>query len=382
MDNHDNCYIEKILETEKITLKKSKKYFFDLRTAYLSPPKITLKNSTFNPITDKIKCGIDNLYTSGSYINTALNKLTTKTVVTLPIKTITITLTFYHINDFELITKCIMRTYSIISTFGFDLKIYDGMTIDMLLYDAPRIMTSHWSRDVNEIIEIGNKSYFNCVCGYATVRNDKFNICVTRKGGCLGLLTHELGHVCGLDCGSYKNGKFSFPDDRFNNWKLVAKKYFDVNGDVGNLFEGINNGNSSIIHAMCLSLETDTDTRKMLRNFHKFYTEELLYSIKMTVNLLKWYGYSSANQFINKNNRLFIQTTQMLEYILVRCVYLLNFEKLGMIDKENDLIVNDDNYIVDVVKCLKETAPIIDAFMKKQKTNEKNIVGMEYYYNC
>jgi len=260
-----------------------------------------------------------------------------------------------------------------------NLDIYNDMSIDILLYHAPRIMTNTYKKSVNEITEIGKKYYFNCTCGYAMLdANNKFKICVTRKNSCLGLLTHELGHICQLDLGIFRNNEYIFPNDRLLHWQEAVKKYFNINkkSHIGSMTEGINNGNSSIIHSMFLALEDTKTTDSLKHKYNKFYEKEFIYSIQMTCKLLKWFKYSSLNNLFIKTNENYIQDSFLLEYILLRCVYLINFDTLNIFDKK---IIDDDKYVTLFLKKLINSINIIDVFINL--TKNKNTMSMEYYYH-
>jgi hypothetical protein len=148
--------------------------------------------------------------------------------------------------------------------------------------------------------------------------------------------------------------------------------------------EGINNGNSSIIHAMFLALEKSVykthDT--ILSLYEQYYYQEFLYSIKMLCRLLKWFKYHTLRELLIISQRKYKQTSLLLEYILVRCIYLMNFETLGFLSdikniKEND--IDDDNYIILFFEKLRQSGNVIDYILKN--TNNIGIITMEYYYN-
>jgi len=343
------------------------------------------KTTTFNPITDMPNVSIDGLKNPNSYIGKAFNQLTKKTIIKMKIEdNIFIQIHIYHNGEYELVKNCIKRIYCMIKIFGNEENIskYDGMVVDILLYNAPRLITSEYTKTPDEMNDISNGQFFNCTCGYAMIENDKFKICVTRKNGCLGLLTHELGHVCELDLGHFDNGEYKFPNDRLKNWKYIVRKHFDVTDDchVGLMTEGINNGNSSIIHSIFLALETH-DSKNVTKMFEHYYKQEFLHSIKMLCRLLKWFKYHSLRELVIHNRLKYNQKSLLLEYILVRCIYLMNFEKLGMIKMGCDQYkqMDDNLYITTFFSSLKNSCNIIDAILRH--TKNIGIIPMEYYYN-
>lgn len=367
------------------TVNTTKSKLFELADAYNS--KIMLKQHTenFDPLKNTKNFGIDGLDKRGSYVHNAFMKLTMKTTVTIKVNNaVTVFVTFYHNNDIELIHKCIKRIYCMLNVFGNkeNIKIYNGMTIDILLYYAPRIMTPHYKHTTLENNEIGKKCFFNCTCGYASINNDKFKLCVTRKNSCLGLLVHELGHICELDLGKYNKGDYHFPIGRLSGWNYVTKKYFDVHESchIGSMTEGINNGNSSIIHAMFFALEKNQKQTNLFEEYKRCYEKEFLYAIEMLCKLLYWFGYKSLKELFKKKHCKYTQKSLLLEYILVRCIYLMYFNKLGYF-KKNDgplLNINDHEYTLIFFQKMLDASKILDDFLCSTKNT--GITKMEYYY--
>lgn len=344
------------------------------------------KTEKFDPIQCKKIFSIDGLNTHEPYVHNAYKGLTEKTVVELELNnTAKTNITFYHKNDFDTIIKCIKRIYCMINIFGNkdNIKIYDGMTIDILLYNAPRIMTNCYKHNPKEINTIGKKCYFNCVCGYASIDNDKFKLCVTRKNGCLGLLVHELGHICELDLGRYRDGKYHFPNTRLTGWQKMVKEYFDIQSTchIGSMTEGINNGNSSIIHAMFTAIERKNDHPRMMPIdiYRYYYEKEFVYAIEMVGKLLRWFKYNSLGELFIRRNMKYTQNSLLLEYILIRCIYLIHFDELGLFkqgDRQKD--IDDKIYTIKFLKKMFGTIKILDVIQKYTKNN--NPVRMEYYY--
>lgn len=48
------------------------------------------------------------------------------------------------------------------------------MTMDILLYDAPRIISKEYKKSPKEMNKIGDVCLFNCVCGYAKMKGENF----------------------------------------------------------------------------------------------------------------------------------------------------------------------------------------------------------------
>lgn len=368
------------------TVGVTKKKLMQLSDSYNEKIFVKQKTESFDPRKSANNFMIDGLDKTGSYVNNAFSMLTTKTTVILKLNNdATVTITFYHKNDVDLIKKCIKRIYCMINVFGNkdNVKIYDGMTIDILLYYAPRIMTDKYKHDISEINELGKKCYFNCTCGYASIDNDKFKLCVTRKNGCLGLLVHELGHICELDLGKYYNGKYYFPDNRLTGWKYLVKKYFDIDKScyVGNMTEGINNGNSSIIHAMFIALESKHSSDDLFDMYKRCYEKEFIYAIEMLGKLIKWFNYKSLKELFRRDKGKYTQKSLLLEYILLRCVYLIHFDTLGIFKKNEEKLETDDGmYTLQFFQEMVSSADMLDKLLSH--VHNKGTIRMEYYYSA
>lgn len=330
---------------------------------------------------------IDGLDDRKSYVFSAFERLTTLTKVKLKINNLTeVSIDFYHNNDNDLIEKCIRRIYCFINAFGNfgQGNMYNGMHFDILLYYAPRIMSNSYKKSVNEINIIGDKCFFNCACGYASTVNGKMKICVTRKNGCLGLLTHELGHICEMDLGIIRDGKFENPYNRLVGWRNYVKKHFDVSRKcrIGKLNEGVNNGNSSIIHSMFLAIESGGNEIDLVKKYRNFYVSEFIHSFAMLKKLLNWFKYNTIYELVRKDKRKFTQKAQLLEYIFARCIYLLNFDELMIFKVNNGVnIVDDDKYMLLFLNKMIKTMPMIDKILGKIKNDKSHTISMEYYKN-
>jgi hypothetical protein len=374
------------------TVGSTKKKLLQLFDAYNDQISFKQHTEKFDPLKNPKNFMIDGLNKPKSYVHNAFAKLTSKTDVTIKINNYaTVCVTFYHkedVNDTDLIGKCIKRIHCMLNVFGNkdNISIYDGMTIDILLYFAPRVMTEHFKRNTDEINEIGKKFYFNCTSGYASIEDGKFKLCVSRKNGCLGLLVHELGHICELDLGKYNGHQYNFPNGRLNGWKYLVKKYFDVDNSchIGNMTEGINNGNSSIIHSMFIVLESklkDTRPDNLFNEYKLCYEKEFVYAIEMLGKLLKWFKYKSLQELFKKRTGRYTQKSLLLEYILVRCIYLMHFKQLCVF-KNNDTMpeIDDSQYTLHFFKKMVNSVDILDNFLRNIKNN--GITKMEYYYNA
>lgn len=316
---------------------------------------------------------IDGVNDETTYIGKRYKLLDQETNIILRYaKDMKIYINVYHkTKEEKMIVKCINRIYSMIKFFGENSRIYDEMEIDILLYDAPRIMSGCYKETSNEINYIGDKHYFNCACGFVRRRDSRFYMIVTRRNGCLGLLTHELCHICEMDLSENNMGDYVFSDRRFLMWGRYAKKNFDINTTckLGNMTEGINNGNSSIIHAMFCAIESGKDVSTA---YKKYLLDEISHAYEMARKLLGWFKYGDLNELLNIRKRTYTQKSQLFEYIIMRCVYLLGYSDLECFYRKR---VNERKYFESFMEKMKELSRIIDGIKRCN-----SVIRMEYYH--
>lgn len=363
-------------------INETKIYLHQLDKIYSTFIDAQINTKIFAPSSIKIEWHIEGLKENGSYVNDAFNDLNLLTQVRMKISNnIHVNVNIYHTkNDLILMTKCLRRIYCMLNIFGNQkyLHKYNDMTIDILMYDAPRIMTNHYQSSPNEMNDMWKEYYFNCTCGYATIHDNKFYICVSRKNTCLGLLTHELCHICELDLGYFDNdGNYQFPDEYFHSWHKYVRNNWDVDTKcyLGLFTEGINNANSSIIHAMFMALESKNPRTVSLleKRYHKMLTREYIHDLTMVSNLLHWFKYKNLNELLVKNECKYIQHSLLLEYILLRAVYLTYFKKLGIFKRSLPL-KTDGYYFAHFIQSLKEFAEIA-----LPEPSKDRFISMEYY---
>jgi hypothetical protein len=95
--------------------------------------------------------------------------------------------------------------------------------------------------------------------------------------------------------------------------------------------------------------------------------------------LLKWFKYNSLKDLLTPKQNKYTQKSMMLEYILVRCIYLLHFDELKVFpidDQVNE--IDDKEYLRTFYQKMLDSIETIDNLRKK--TNEKTI-NMDYYHN-
>ncbi len=131
------------------------------------------------------------------------------------------------------------------------------------------------------------------------------------------------------------------------------------------MIEGINNGHSSIIHAMFNAIEHTYDEQNLRFNFKYYYTKEFTHALNQTVDILHWFKYSSFNDILWRSDGKFTQSSMMLEYIIVRCIYLLHFDRLEIMTRT--IKPSTDNaYILEFMKYFIRSNNVITECMKNE----------------
>jgi hypothetical protein len=300
------------------------------------------KNSNFD---------LENLYIENSYINKPFKKLNNEIIISFTLNDKNIKINIYY-NDktknIKIIIKNIIKRICCMLNL-FNKNVSKNVNFNILLFYAPRIICKEY-----KLSEINKLSYFNCTCGwFRNITNNTSEIFVSRLNGCLGLLTHELCHLCKLDLGGYET---------FNEWTNYYNKFF--NGISGYMTEGVNNAISTIIHALFLSCENKN------KSFKEYYNEEYNYSYTLCQKLIKYFNVNTLKELIDK--KIYTQNGQMFEYIILRYIYLKNIDKLFHINID----INTKDYYNLFINLLEyEKDKIINL------KDNKQIEIMEYYYN-
>lgn len=320
---------------------------------------------------------LNNLYVKNSYINCGYKKLDKFMNITFIQLNKKISINIYYENKTpnikQLINSCIKRICCMLAFFHKNI-LETFIDFNILLYYAPRIIYKEYENNVNEFNKFENLSYFNCTCGWYINNNKHGEIFVSRINGCLGLLIHELCHLCKLDFGGYNS---------FTQWKDYYKQHISKYNP-GNLSEGINNAISSIMHAVFLSCESNI-------NYNKYYSQEYYHCLRQCRKLIRYFKCSSLKELLNK--KIYVQIGQVFEYVVLKYIYLKNIDKLFHISLNNtNNLINSSKYYNLFIKLLENdelscNTKIHDIDYQDFKYNNinklygKNIISMEYYYN-
>lgn len=300
---------------------------------------------------------LDNLYDSDSYIGKEYIKLKKHFIYNIKIKNVAITINFYTYNDIneEILNRSIKRILTMFLSFYDKIKT-NKITFHLFLYYAPRVIIGQYNKNPNEFEYINKASLFNCINGWFFRDTDQYEIVVTRLNNCLGLLTHELCHMCGLDFGGYST---------FQQWKQYHQKYISNNS--GEFTEGINNAISTVIHALFLNLENNSN--------HNYLYEEIKYSYKLCQKLIKYFKCNTLKELLDK--KIYNQNSQVFEYIILRHIYLKYIDSLFHLKYKNNKFIERftiNKYYDLFISLLEKEYNNITNYKKNNETE-----SMEYY---
>lgn len=289
--------------------------------------------------------------------------------------------------------KIITRVFIMCYLFR-NLKKTNPIFINILYFNLPRFIPFTYDKTSDEINTIVNKNgYFNCINGWYTQDYipifDDYDysvsdiIFVSRSNDYLGLLIHELIHLCRLDTYAYDD------DTRDLLWKDAYYNKYKFRGKSGIIIEGITNALASIINSIILSIEKD-------KPFEEIYKAEFKYDYNLCKKILIYFRSNNLNELIKNNN--YTQTSQMFEYIFLRYIFLKNFNILSFFKKDLPLelcqgcglkLIKSFDIILhymQFIKCLDETpielTPVdIEFVANNYKSKEVTILNMNYYEN-
>lgn len=304
----------------------------------------------------------DDLYISNTNLNKAYLTLNTIITVTFKQNQKTINVSFYYNKQSQLkhiLWKTIIRIRIMVSLFHKSIE-KNIINFVILAYELPRIIPNSYVNSPNEFMKIGKEHYFNCTCGWFQSNNISHQVFVSRTNGLLGLLTHELCHLCKLDYGGY---------DSFSQWKIYYQKNIGYNS--GEFTEGINNALSSIFHCIFLMCE---DNANDLTLFIKYMNNEINNSAKLCSNILQYFRCNTLHEMMNKH--IFIQSGHVFEYIFLRHIYLTNLNKLYHLNFKINKSGEYYNLFINLLERDKYKIKVIN----KNSNKDKHHLNMEYYF--
>lgn len=229
----------------------------------------------------------------------------------------------------ELISIIIHAIHTFCNLFEYD---YNNLQIDICLDKNTRTIN---------FLEIGKKSYneifsqlHHTSSGFTvsgvTSRYEK-HIIITKIEGIIKLIFHELVHYIGLD------NQLLQIDNKFA-WSLDGKPL--------NPSEAYTEYMSIILHSMYMAIHIYSKLNiTVYECFIKILNYEIIYSIYLSANILKFLGFKgdTLDQLFNGTNKKIKVPIQICEYVILRTQLLLNLNKvLKIIDnwKINNINVN------------------------------------------
>jgi hypothetical protein len=347
MINLDNFYENsRVKDTFNRFLKKSKSSSIKLIGKIDKPFNPAVKNSIFN---------MDGLHSKGTYINKEYNKLNKETVYTVQVSDFDLffKLHFYYAATNLNINKFINNTINRFNTIiGYNIdeqrvkfleRIQKGVencfSIHFVVYNLNR-SSPKGPKEPNgpkEFTELANQGCYNTSSGYTALyitHNNRQNVMlVSRIPEAMGLFTHELGHLLGIDFETPiitdKRSTISGMVSPFSvtSTHLTKLKKLPIKLDV-NMTEAICNTNTTFIHTICNALEVDKsdDSYETFKNMFKV---EILYAIYHSAKILHQSGYNSFDDFFNCRSSIkYKQKAYLFEYTVVRSFMLLLYPQL------------------------------------------------------
>jgi len=211
---------------------------------------------------------------------------------------------------------------------------YDGLTINIVLdnnnriIDIPETLDSY-SEKINYLKK--NSLAFN-VSG-VTVRNKKI-ITLTRSEEIIKLLFHELIHYIELD-DSLLNTTFN------KNWSIES----DLN-----ISETYTEFLAVILNSMYQSIHLNKLLNVSLKDiFSHIIQKEINYSIYLTSNILKFYGYNKYNyKSFFTNDKINKTPLPLWEYIFLRTMLMINLNNV-IDDVPSDYKIINTNVLVNLL---------------------------------
>jgi len=328
---------------------------------------------------------IDGLNNPDSKVSKEYFKLNMEYTDKIVVDDIIFVLNFYYTHeDVYNLISVIMRRFKVL------MNIYSGsdrlkhireclgnkpFRVYFLLYDVNRYVPDIRSDDIyNDIRKLKDNGTYNCSSGYTAFFSDRRRMLISRIPECLGLLTHELGHLLGWDLTTtVKSGNLCTLSGMVQQYDFSgAIKYLEKlplkSKDIIP-YEIYCNTFTTILHTICNSIEAG----KSYDKFVEMVIDEIYYSIYHSAKILYYHGYDSYKDFfMNSENKLkYVQNAALFEYTIVRSFILLNLLENGTIVKE----LTDMLHYMTTYNKLYES--IFDNFVGVIKNKKK--LNMEYF---
>lgn len=317
--------------TKALTLQQQK-ILNTMITAFTKPIKLTLKRP--KPI-QKIFIDFHNMFASvrdSKFVSdvTTFDKMISYTM-TVPTGVITINIIYG--TDKHKVIGTITHALNTFCNF-FKTANYDGLTLYICLDDNQRdiIVPKNLKTYEEKIIYLQKHSLALNVSGMTDKK--KKIVYLTRTEEIVKLLFHEMAHYIGLD------EKLRFLDFK-NNW-TVAPKELNISETYTEFMAVLLNSAYQAVHIHCLDKSVP-----VANIYESLLASETTYSLKLTANILKFYGYNvtTYKKFFDGTGNAVSEPIPLWEYIFLRAICMLNMDFIP-----ENYIMRDVSQIINVIQ--------------------------------
>ena len=205
---------------------------------------------------------------------------------------------------------------------------YDGLVINICLDENKRDIIINSNTSIDDQVQYLRKHSMAFNVSGVTYKHKNI-ITVTRIEELIKLLFHELVHYVGLD-ENLHHSKFQ------NTWDILPETNLNLSETYTEFMAVLLNATYQSIHLSCL------DAQPIIPLYQSILNKEISYSIRLTSNILKFYGYDATNytEFFHNNQQKHTQPILLWEYIILRTICMIHLSEL--------MDVVPDNFIIDV----------------------------------
>ncbi len=235
---------------------------------------------------------------------------------------------------------------------------YNGLVIDISLDNNNRIniMPHKQINDYDDLFTNLKKKSAAFSVGGVTYRTNK-KLLLTKKEELIKLMFHELIHYIGLDH-EFLNIK--------NHYNMsVNRSNFNLSEAYTELISVILNAGYETLHIIGLNTSLEIDKYKL---FNFIICVELNYSLYLTANVLKFYGYDKKTyvDFFDGIGDKKYCPIYIWEYVILRTQLFLNLDKLFNVSESDFRITSKNkNKIADLMKIDNNLINVLAIFMEK-----------------
>lgn len=318
-------------QTKALTLQQ-RKILDTMIAAFAKPIKLALKRP--KPI-QQIFIDFHNMFASvhdSKFVSdvTTFNNMISY-AMTVPTGTITINI-IYGTNKHKVI-GIVTHALNTFCNF-FESANYDGLTLYICLDDNKRdiIVPKNLKTYEEKIIYLQKHSLALNVSGMTDKK--KKIVYLTRTEEIVKLLFHEMVHYISLD------EKLRFVDFK-NSWAITPKQ-LNISETYTEFMAVLLNSAYQAVQIYCLDKSVP-----VTNIYESLLASETIYSLKLTANILKFYGYNAEtyNMFFNGTANAVSEPIPLWEYIFLRTICMLNMDFIP-----ENYIMCDVSQIIKVIR--------------------------------